>query len=192
MLNKTKPTTISSVNDLNDFYWLKTELAAKCRSLGLSSSGAKQILARRIERFLTSGEKVLSSTMGNKGLRDSEKPITKKMLVRHYRNDQKTRAFFVAHIGRKFKFNHYLRQFADPSKITPNLTYDDLIEGWILFETQKCSSDKIPKQFEYNQFIKDYFFHETIGTLGQAINAWKQVKSKSGPNTYEQYVAGLC
>ena len=70
------------------------------------------------------------------------------------------------------------------------MTYGDLVSGWILFENNKNNPDIkniIPEQFEYNQFIKDYFQYEKNGTLKMAISAWKVVTSQSGPNTYAQF-----
>ncbi len=184
-----RPTTISSVKDLKDFYWLKIELVEVCRSHGLSTYGSKHDLIERIGTYFRTGNK--ENAPRKKQLlinrKDSEAPITKHTLVQSYMNDVKTRGFFVKHIGGNFKFNAYLRQFTNPDNITPGLTYGDLISGWLLSKSKKSPADLIPKQFEYNQFIKDYFLHETDGCLDDAINAWRFIKSISGSNTYKRF-----
>lgn len=183
-----RPTKISSAKNLKDFYWLKIELVEMCRTHALPTYGSKHELIERIGVFLKTGKKITSSNI-NKLEKDSKGTITKKTLVRNYKNDATTRKFFVTHVGSQFKFNTYLRQFTNPNNITPNLTYGDLVNGWLLSESKKSPADIIPKQFEYNQFIKDYFLHETDSVLDKAIKAWTFIKSISGPNTYKRFKA---
>lgn len=184
-----RPTKISSAEDLKAFYWLKTELVEMCRSRGLLTYGSKYELVERIGAYFRNSRRE-NTPQKKKPLlkqKDSELPILKSTLVKNYKNDAKTRAFFVKHIGNNFKFNVYLRQFRNSNNIIPSLTYGDLITGWLLYEAKKSSADIIPRQFEYNQFIKDYFLHETDSTLEKAIKAWTFIKSISGPNTYKQF-----
>lgn len=185
-----RPSSIININDLNEFYWLKGELIAFCQKHKLSTHGAKSDLIKRIEVFLLTGSKTKYQPMKKTGNKDSLNQIKKQTLVLNYNNDAKTRAFFVTQVGRNFKFNSYLRQFANKTKIKPKMTYGGLVDGWILFEEERKNGKTkktIPKQFEYNRFVKDYFFHEKNGTLKKAINAWKFIKSRNGPNTYAQF-----
>ena len=45
-----------SLKDFKDFYWLKEELVAFCKSNEITTSGGKINLASRIEQFLTDGK----------------------------------------------------------------------------------------------------------------------------------------
>jgi hypothetical protein len=45
----------------------------------------------------------------------------------------------------------------------------------------------IGKQFEYNQFTRDFFLNEKGKSQADAIQAWKIVKTQPGPKTYEHY-----
>lgn len=184
-----KPAKITSISDLYDYYWMKSDLIKFCRNHDLSLQGAKLDLIKRIEFYLSSGQRIVSKPI-SKGKKDSLSHIAKNTLVKNYNNDAETRKFFIKHLGDKFKFNAYLRQFTNPDNIQPGMTYGDLIDGWIEFERNKSNSNGshlIPPQFEYNQFIKDYFKNEKGATLKTAISAWKMIISKKGPRTYKQF-----
>lgn len=170
-------------------YWLKTELVTLCKKLGLSTPGSKQELLTRIETFLTTGIKTTPASNAINAARDSDSPITRNTPVINYKNDAITRQFFVEHIGKHFRFNAYLRQFTQIAHIK-KLTYGDLIDGWMTYEQKKKNPDyqsNIGKQFEYNQFTRDFFLNEKGKSQADAIQAWKRVKSQTGPKTYEHY-----
>lgn len=185
-----RPFEIISLDDLQNYYWTKSDLMQFCKNHGLSIQGAKSDLIKKIEIYLTNGNRINYVPVKKQKEKDSLNQITKNTLVKNYNNDAETRKFFVEHLGKKFKFNAYLRQFTNPSNIDLNMTYDDLVNGWISFEKSRKSLSKkniIPSQFEYNQFIKDYFSNEKSATLKSAISAWKILVSKKGPRTYEQF-----
>lgn len=184
-------TAINSIEDLQEFYWKKSELIAFCKKNSLPTNGVKSDIISRIKDFLETGN--ITSNISNNShkvkLRDSASELTVNTPVINYFNDAITRQFFISKIGNNFKFNSYLRQFTKKENITPGMTYGDLVDGWYSYEKHQKSTDKqIPKQFEYNQFIKDYFNNQTNGTLEQAIEAWKYTKVRKGPNTYKQYL----
>lgn len=185
-----RPSELTSLAELQNYYWMKSDLIRFCKNHRLSIQGAKTDLIKRIGIYLSTGNRTSYKTIKKQGKKDSSDRITKKTLVKNYNNDAETRKFFVEHIGKKFKFNVYLRQFINPGNIQPNMTYGDLINGWIAFENNRKKSSKdhiIPPQFEYNQFIKDYFIHEKGATLKIAISAWKMLTSEKGDRTYEQF-----
>lgn len=180
---------LKSINDLHERYWLKLELIKFCKVNKLPTQGSKIELIERIDSFFKTG---VASSHTSKKLtdKDSLRPITKNTLVKNYNSDAKTREFFVSNLGIKFKFNSYLRQFTDKKNIKANTTYGDLATGWIVFENEKKGSKpSISKQFEYNQFIQDYFSNENNGTLQQATSAWKTVKVQKGAHTYAQFLS---
>lgn len=180
----TKPSLSQKLTkeQFENFYWLKSELIEFCSRHNLSASGSKQALVERITVFLETGQRIKHEPKQSSAQRDSDKEITWNTPVVNYKNDAKTREFFVKHIGKRFKFNNYLRQFTNPKNITSNLTYGDLVNGWM---TGIDETNQIGKQFEYNQFIRDYFANEHGKSLQDAIHAWKKVSSIEGPNTYE-------
>src|SRR3989338_3392679 len=189
MMQDNRKKTLTGLQDLQDSYWLKVELITFCKEHYLSTVGSKSDLIKRINVFLSTGCK-RSPKIQKKRDKDSFLKITLNTPVIHYHNYAETRKFFIEHIGKRFKFNSYLRQFTNPGVIKPGMTYGDLIEGWSAFEKEiKKAPKKIPEQFEYNQFIQDFFAHETSTRLKDAIAAWKRLKSQKGPMTYAQFKA---
>jgi hypothetical protein len=181
-----KPSTISTPDDLQHYYWKKGDLISFCKSHLLPTQGAKADLTERIRIYLSTGDRISYQTRKKQKMRDSSTTLTKNTMVKNYNNDAETRKFFVEHLGKKFKFNEYLRQFTKAEKIQPNMTYGDLIDGWIAFEnTRKDLNATIAPQFEYNQFIRDFFAHEKGATLAKAISGWKAIINKKGPRTYK-------
>ena len=180
-----KPDRLLTLMDLEDYYWLKTELMQACQSYGLSAQGLKQELVQRLIIFFKTGQKK-SPIKTNQGYtKDSDHELKKTTPVKNYRSDAVTREFFVRHIGSSFRFNAYLRQFRDNSNLAAGLTYGDLIQGYLDENTKNKPNKVISPQFEYNQFVRDYFHHESDPSMQQAVKAWKQVSAVNGPNTYQ-------
>lgn len=174
-----------------NFYWTKAELVYFCNMYGLFSQGGKIDLTNRIELFLETGEiKNLKKTNKNIIL-DSSKEITRETKVINYKNNAKTRSFFEKEIGPHFHFNTYLRQFANVINADNKLTYGDLVNGWINEEANKKNSNyksTIDKQFEFNQFQRDFYASEKGKTRKEFIKAWQLVRSAPGAATYEHYL----
>ena len=63
----------------------------------------------RIKIYLSTGLRMNYKPIRKPEQKDSLKHITRNTLVKNYNNDIETRKFFIEHIGKKFKFNAYLR-----------------------------------------------------------------------------------
>ncbi len=179
-----------ALDEFQSHYWLKAELVAFCKENGLSALGLKEVIAHRIAVFLGTGSKLKPKRVKAARDRDSLRMITRETLVVTYKNDAKTRVFFVSQIGKHFHFDHYLRQFTDKNNITNGLTYGDLVDGWLAEERKRKDPNyqsKIGEQFEYNKFTRDFFQNEKGKSRLEAINAWKLVKSIPGEKTYRRY-----
>lgn len=158
---------------------MKKELIAFCVKEKLPTAGSKVELEDRIKTYLTTGVILPITIKVSKQVKDSDSIINKDTLVKNYHNDKKTRAFFIANIGPKFKFNDYLRQYTNPENIAVGLTYGDLLDGWAVFEKNKKENpSNIGAQFQYNQFIRDYFLQHKSATIKQAIEAWYKIKKE--------------
>ena len=182
-----RPETIKNASDLENYYWLKTDLIRYAAKHHLLTSGSKKELEERILIYLTEGRSIGAVT-SRSSRRDSHGTINRDTLVLSYHNDAETRRFFKDEIGKAFKFNAYLRQFTDVGNITEGLTYGDLVEGWYAFESQrKEKGERIAPQFEYNQFVRDFYVEHKHASIKEVIAAWKVVKSCKGPNTYKIY-----
>lgn len=171
-------------------YWDRKEMADFCRQEGLSTSGLKEDVTCRIAEYLENGSRAgpVAAKRARTGPPDSSKPLKLTTPVVNYKNDAKTREFFQQHCGPNFRFNSYLRQFAKGVPAGESPTYGDLIQGWRAAEDQRAKgSSEIGKQFEYNQFSRDYFAEEPDGTRKGMMEAWAEVRAIQGPNTYAFY-----
>ena len=176
----------TSVTDFNRFYWLKQELLVFCRHHQLPVGGSKADLAERIRYYLSTGSQVVVDKDQSRSVaRDSDASITLETPVVHYRNDAKTRAFFVAQVGKQFRFNHYLRAFAQQIN-DGRMTYGDLVSGYR--HSLKNKKTTIDPQFEYNQFQRDFHKHNPGKSHTACLAAWQRVKKVSGGNTYQDYL----
>lgn len=111
--------------------------------------------------------------------------ITPETLVLNYKNNAPTRDFFISQVGEQFKFNDYLRAFAKQNN-DGSLTYGDLVQDYKASLETKQST--IGKQFEYNQFQRDFYQNDTHKTRDACAKAWKLVKSSPGGSTYQDYL----
>lgn len=126
-----------SVAVFTDYYWLKVELVAFARELGLPSRGDKPALSARIEASLR-GKPARSEPRPKRaqGSRDSDAPLRRDTPVILYKSDSKTRAFFESQIGPSFHFTYDLNQYRLAGD---GLTYGDLVDEWIAERDRRLS-----------------------------------------------------
>lgn len=174
------------ISDFKNYYWTKKELITFCKQNKISTYGSKMELVARVEYYLSTGEQINKATNKvKKTFYDSDNTITSQTTVVGYRNDLKTRLFFVSKIGTKFKFNYYLRSFAKQEN-DGTLTYGDLVRGYK--DSLKNKKIIIDKQFEYNQFQRDFYKNNPQKTRNECNDAWKLVKLAPGGTTYKDYL----
>lgn len=172
--------------DFESYYWNKKELIQLCRVLQIPSQGSKTDITSRISHFIkTSGEVKEPVYAKRQGPPDSHQTITTTTAVINYRNDAATRTFFVSQTSDKFKFNHALRQFAKIQN-DGSLTYGDLVKIWL--ESIQTPKSTIDKQFEFNQFQRDFHKHEHGKSMQECQAAWAFIKTVPGKPTYQHYI----
>ncbi|CAJ1408778.1 unnamed protein product [Effrenium voratum] len=156
-----------SAKVFGECYWEVKELAAFCCSQGLPASGLKADLTKRVKDFLGGKcpERVSKVTKAD---RDSVVAGGLKLSTPD------------------FRFNEYLRSFAKGTQ--EGLTYRDLVEGWKDAEQKRREGkQEIGKQFEYNQFTRDFFAANPGASRADMMEAWRTVRSYQGPNTYKEF-----
>ncbi|EDZ53247.1 DUF6434 domain-containing protein [Bacillus cereus] len=185
-----RPPLIKSISleDFQNYYWLKAELQTFCREHGLPASGSKTEITERISHYLTTG-KVLKNSSVQKV---SKAPLSYKdlslqtIITKNHRCSEGVRAFFKEKIGTNFRFTVALQKFF---KENVGKTYEDAITFW--YEENERKKDPtykttISAQFEYNRFTRDFF--EDPNNKGKAkadaIAAWNEIKTKPGSNAY--------
>ena len=177
-----------SLEDFQNYYWLKAELQTFCREHGLPASGSKTEITERISHYLTTG-KVLKNSSVQKV---SKAPLSYKdlslqtIITKNHRCSEDVRAFFKEKIGTNFRFTVALQKFFF---FFFGKTYEDAVAfGYEENERKKDPTYKttISAQFEYNRFTRDFF--ENPNNKGKAkadaIAAWNEMKAKPGSNVY--------
>jgi len=170
-------------NTFRSYYYLKEELIAFCKEMGLQSTGGKQELAERINCYLDTGEK--STSTDDRKVRIDIGQITLEAVIENnFVCSEKHRAFFKQAIGSGFSFNVKFQKWL---KSNAGKLYSEAITAYYMIqEANKNTTSKIDRQFEYNTYIRD-FFHDNKGkTLADAITCWKYKKNLQGHNQYQK------
>lgn len=178
-----------SLDDFENFYWLKEELVSFCRKNGVNTVGAKIDIANRIKSFLSDGtimksvekKKVISKFNWN-----SSKLMLTTKITDNYKNTENVRSFMIEHIGKHFHFN---TAFMNWMKSNLNKTLADAIKEWKrIYELKKDKSYKtnIAPQFEYNRYIRDFLADNPGKSSKYAIKFWKLKRQQRGDNKYSK------
>jgi hypothetical protein len=176
-----------SLQSFKDFYWLKEELQTFCRENGLSPSGSKIEISNRIETFLRTGEiiKPVRKSNVNRYIQSQLDLSLSTVISENHRCSQNVRAFFKTVIP-NFHFSTYIQNYF---KNNVGKTYHDVVDAWYKEEERKKDPSykkKIDPQFEYNQFIRDFFAdpNNRGKSRKEAIEAWNNIKKLPGSNNY--------
>lgn len=177
-----------SVESFRDYYWLKEELQSFCRENGISASGSKIEISDRIETYLLTGEikNPIRISRVNKKIEPQTDLSLDTVITENHRCSQNVRAFFKTVIP-KFHFSTYIQNYF---KNNVGKTYRDVVNAWYKEEERKKDPSykkKIAPQFEYNQYICDFFADpKNQGkSREEAIESWNEIKKLPGSNKYE-------
>lgn len=169
------------------YYYLKEELTDFCRQIGLQTSGGKIDITERIAHYLRTGEKMKSTSKRTSSSKvgDSLYITLDTTIESNFKCSERHRAFFKSEIGKGFTFNV---EFQNWLKANAGKTYRDAIQAYKeIKEHKKTNRTTIDRQFEYNTYIRDFFYDP--GNKGKplqdAIACWKYKKNRPGHNKYE-------
>ena len=166
-----------------EYYYLKEELVNFCRKNNLQTTGGKIELTERIVKFLETGERTYKSHNIRKNVIIDEITIHT-IIEENFVCSEKHRAFYKEKIGNNFSFNVAFQKWL---KSNSGKTYQDSINAYYqILEDKKKNKTIIDKQFEYNTYIRDFFYDNKDKNLEQAITCWKYKKSLKGHNKYER------
>ncbi|MED4532557.1 DUF6434 domain-containing protein [Metabacillus fastidiosus] len=174
------------MKDFKNFYWLKEELQSFCRENGMSASGSKLEITDRIETFLLTGEIKKPLRKSSSKEKKQEELSLDTVITKNHRCSQDVRAFFKTAISPSFHFSTYIQNYF---KNNVGKTYRDVVTAWHEEEQRKKDPSykkEIAPQFEYNQFIRDFFADpKNEGKSREdAIEAWNTIKKLPGSNKY--------
>lgn len=176
-----------NVESFKNFYWLKEELQSFCRENGISTSGSKIEISDRIDIFLRTGE-IKKPSRKSKVNKKVELPVALSLdtvIMENHRCSQNVRVFFKTVIPR-FHFSTYIQNYF---KNNIGKKYRDVVDAWYKEEERKKDPSykkNIAPQFEYNQFIRDFFADQKNKgeSREKAIEAWNEIKKLPGSNKY--------
>ena len=167
--------------EFKQYYFLKEELKDFCRFEGLKVSGNKEDLEKRIIHYLKTGEELVHPVVSYSSNENSGEISLDSQLGENFRCSEDKRAFFEKNIGKGFKFKVKFQKWL---KQNPDKTYRDAVEAY--HEIQGSGEKtEIGRQFQYNQYIRDFFENNDDKSLDDAIRCWKFKKSLKGHNRYE-------
>lgn len=169
------------VEEFNDYYFLKEELISFCREEGLKVSGNKSDLEERIRYYLSTGKKLDNTKIIS---RKSHENITVDTIIgENFVCSQEARKFFIDKIGPTFKFKVSFQKWL---KNNPKKTFAEAIIAYQdINKILKDTPTTIDKQFQYNQYIRDFFSNNPEKHLEDAIKCWNYKKSLPGTCKYE-------
>lgn len=178
-----------SIENFQNYYWLKKELVDFCRNLGINTSGGKIDISYRIEQYLKTGEKIVHS--------EREKSISKfnwnstkldlnTLITDNFSCTENVRSFFKQTIGENFKFNV---PFLKWLKSNNRKTLEEAIEKWKEINAHKKDTNfktEIAPQFEYNTYIREFMSDNRNLSMKDAINCWNSKRYLSGRRKYQK------
>ena len=176
-----------SIQDFQEFYWLKEELIQFCRSYGIKSNVGKREIERRIIEYLETGEVISkaenhSSKVKSKFDWNNSILTLDTLITDNYKNTENVRAFFQQVIGKKFKFNV---KFMNWMKANNGRTLRDAVSEWNTIKNLKSDGPKeVEPQFEYNTYLRDFLTDNPGAKRELGIKLWKIKKSLRGNNEY--------
>lgn len=166
-------------------YLLKAELLEICQTLGLPRSGSKEDLTNTICSYID-GKPIVKKEIQSRKKLGKLSPSSDQIISENYANDDIHREFFIKEIGTHFKFNIQFMNWMKTNK--GKLTYHDAIVEWerINDEKKKGIKFEIGKQFEYNQYTRDFFNANPEKSKADCLKCWNFKKSNLGHHKYEK------
>ncbi|GHT80084.1 hypothetical protein FACS189467_1260 [Bacteroidia bacterium] len=178
-----------SVADFKDFYWLKEELIAFCKSVGISAVGGKRELADKIVHYLQTGtiaKNTVRKTYTSHFDWNTATLSLDTVITDNYKNSENVRAFMTKIIGTHFHFNVAFQQW---TKLHIGATLGDAVAEWQRIYEQKkdkhYKTDILP-QCEYNAYIRDFLADNKDLTLKDAIKCWNVKHNQRGSKKYSK------
>ena len=172
-------------DELYDTYYLKNELISICKKHNLPVTGSKANLLKYICNYIEN-KPVKKIKVKQKIASNDFEPSPKKIIDKNYKNNEIHRLFFVKTIGKHFKFNIQFMNWMNENK--GKRKYKEAIEIYnkILLDKKSGKKRNIGKQFEYNQYTRDFFENNPKLSREDCIKCWNYKKKHIGKRKYEK------
>ena len=183
---------IATGAELKRWYWLKSELVAHARTLGLKTTSGKFVILERIAHFLDTGEQRypgdLPQSTRSKFDWHSADLSSVTVITDSYKNTQNVRRFFKQAVGPQFKFNI---AFMEWMKSNEGKTLGDACAAYQAIKKQEKSPDfstSIKDHNQFNQYTRDFLADNPTLTMDDVRNVWAQkvrLPSETGRHVYD-------
>ena len=206
---------IKTFNEFSKFYWYREELVKICRRHGISASGYKADLNKRIEEYFRDNtcnkenetsekdkQKRQSGPISNKSVISKKTPRSHKPKIQvkelsletsliecGFCFSQTFRDFFSAQTGIKnFKFNVDMVATARKVRETEDCTFTlgDLLD---IYYGRKSYAKYDKVSLQWNKFVKDFCADPASAQfpnkLKTAARLWKEVRQSSKEKVYK-------
>jgi hypothetical protein len=171
--------------ELYGTYYLKNDLINICKKYNLPAIGSKGNLLEYVCNYIEN-KPIQKIKAKQKVANNGFEPSLEKIIDCNYSNNEIHRAFFAKTIGKYFKFNVQFMNWMNENK--SKKTYKNAIEIYneILLDKKSGKKTNIGKQFEYNQYTRDFFVNNPNLTREDCIKCWKYKKKQIGSHKYEK------
>jgi len=156
------------------WYWLKEELQAFARRLGIRAAGSKEVLTARIAATLAGTSFTEPRAVARGGRQLSGTLSAGTVIPKGQRCSQSVREWLVQQVGPSFHFDEAMRDFFEESDGTQTL--GDAVKHW--HATRDASPRSISAQFEYNRFTRAWHAAHPEGTREDLLSAWNDYRSR--------------
>ena len=181
--------TIQTGEDLKRWYWLKSELVAYARQLGVGYNGSKfAILDRLADRLDGRQTDVSKNTPSKSATEWAGLTLTPDTIITDgYTNGENSRRFFKQYCSPKFAFSV---AFMGWLKNNAGKTLGDATAEWGRLEAlrkHKRFTSDIPAGNQYNRYLRDFFADNPGKSISEARQCWKRKRSLPlGRHAYER------
>jgi hypothetical protein len=186
-----------TVAEFDHGYWYATELKTFAETIGIPSASKlrKDELEQAIKLFLRTGKIKSSRRISASGIKDVERGLSLDLPVAVYTNDKETKDFLEREgqklapglkrkSGARYRLNRWREEQLSKGV---KLTYKGLVKEYIRLNQTTEPFAHIPHG-RYINFMSDFLAAEKGATRGQAIRAWKKLKTLDVPKNYRSWV----
>ncbi|MEM8925488.1 MAG: DUF6434 domain-containing protein [Actinomycetota bacterium] len=164
-----EPTAELSGAEFRRWYWLKTELVAFARLLGVASSGNKPELADRIAAHLDGAPPPDPPPRRRTRSRALPEPLGADTVIPpRQAATQQLRRYFESEIGHRFHYDVFMRTFLAESD--GRATLGDAVAHW--HATRDAERPETPASLEFVRFSRQWHQAHPGRTAEQCRAAW--------------------
>jgi len=182
--------SIKRGDELRQWYWLKSELVAHGKVLGLRTTGGKFEILDRIAHFLDTGKPPTERKpkVTSKFDWHSAELTSQTVLTDSYKNTQNVRRYFREHVDPAFKFNI---EFMAWIKANIGKTLADAGVEYTAMRARESDPNfqsKIASHNQFNQYTRDFLEDNPTLGLKDVRRVWakkRALPSKDGRHVYD-------